>query len=67
MAKEVNREVMVNGKKSITYIYKPSNIANLDVMSQLQGILRGYKLITPFIKKVDFEEKLNSTYYYQVV
>lgn len=67
VAKEVNREVMVNGKKSITYIYKPSNIANLDVMSQLQGILRGYKLITPFIKKVDFEEKLNSTYYYQVV
>ena len=67
VAKEVNREVMINGKKSITYIYKPSNIANLDVMSQLQGILRGYKLITPFIKKVDFEEKLNSTYYYQVV
>ena len=65
--KEVNREVTVNGKKSITYIYEPFNIANEKLRPKLQGILRGYRLITPFIKKVDFEDKINSIYYYQVV
>lgn len=67
VVKTPNRTVMVNGKKSITYIYKSYDISKNDVRTKLQGILRGYKLITPFIKKVDFEEKLNSTYYYQVV
>lgn len=67
VVKTPNRVVTVNGKKSITYIYKPYDISKDDVRTKLQGILRGYKLITPFIKKVDFGEKLNSTYYYQVV